>query len=254
MNYYEILGIKENATEEEIKEAYKKQIKKWHPDLNKDPEAINISMKINEAKDVLLDENKRRDYDYSLKEEKDRIYNKYSNNKSETTNDNKDINEYTEAYDETYTENKKEDKGLTKWEYLNEYLKYYNVNGFRKIIAVFFVLLESLICTILKFLIIGLALLCFYISDFIMMVYYYLYPIIVAYLILVVTIWVFKGNSYMFKNNMELITSSGIIIGTFLSSFLLIIAGNLLLSRKVFDFLYNKLDITLFKWSVGYKH
>lgn len=244
MNYYELLGIKENATEEEIKEAYKKQIKKWHPDINKDPEAINISMKINEAKDVLLDENKRKEYDYSLKEEKDRVYNKYSNNKSKTTNENT----------ETYADTKKEDKGLTKWEYLKEYLKYSKAGGFRKILAVFFVLLESLFCTILKFLIIGLALICFYISDFIMMVYYYLYPFIIGYLILVITIWVFKGNTFMFKENVKLVYSIFVILGTFLSSFLLIIAGNLLISKRVFNFLYNKLDVTLFKWAVGYKH
>ena len=66
MNFYEILGVKQNATEEEIKLAYKKQMKKWHPDINKDPNAINMSSKINEAKEVLLDSIKRRDYDEYL--------------------------------------------------------------------------------------------------------------------------------------------------------------------------------------------
>ena len=243
MNYYELLGIKENASTEEIKEAYKKQIKKWHPDVNKDPEAVNISMKINEAKEVLLDEDKRKEYDYRLKEEKDKVYNKYSNKKDESNTN----------YKKT-TETKKEKKGLTKWEYLKEYLKYSNVGGFRKIIAVFFVLLETLLCNILKFLIIGLALLCFYISDFIIMVYYYLYPIIIGYLVLVISIWVFKGNTYMFNKYMGYVISLGVILGTFISSFILIIMGNLLISRRVFDFIYNKLDVTLFKWSVGYKH
>ena len=249
MNYYELLGIKENASDDEIKEAYKKQIKKWHPDINKDPEAINISMKINEAKDILLDKDKRKEYDYTLKEEKDNIYNKYSNNNSNVHTKNE-----TEEEVHTSTVNEEKKKSLTKWQYLDEYLKYSNVGAFRKIIAVLFVLLESFVCTVLKYLIIALAILCFYISDFIMMVYYYCYPIFVGLLILVISIWVFKGNSYMLNNNMNLIISSGIIIGTFISSFLLIIIGNILLSQRVFNFLYNKLDISLFKLAVGYKN
>ena len=66
INYYELLGIKKDATEEEIKKAYRMQAKKWHPDLNKDKDAASISMKLNEAKEVLLDPLKRKDYDKYL--------------------------------------------------------------------------------------------------------------------------------------------------------------------------------------------
>ena len=38
-------------------------MKKWHPDINKDPNAVNISSRINEAKEILLDPIKRYDYD-----------------------------------------------------------------------------------------------------------------------------------------------------------------------------------------------
>ena len=62
MNYYELLGIDSNASADEIKRAYKTQMKKWHPDINKDEDAVSMSMKINEAKDVLLDEVKRQEY------------------------------------------------------------------------------------------------------------------------------------------------------------------------------------------------
>ena len=246
MNYYELLGIKVDASDDEIKDAYKREIKKWHPDINKDPEAVNISMKINEAKDILLDKEKRKEYDYSLKKEEEKVYNKYSNNNndySDTNNQDKEDNSTTED----------NDKMLTKWQYLDEYLKYSNVGGFRKILAVLFVLLETLVCTIIKYLIIALAILCFYISDFIMMVYYYCYPIFIGFTLFVISIWVFKGNSFMLNNNINLIISLGVIIGSFISSFLLILIGNLLLSQSVFNFLYNKLDITLFKWAVGYK-
>ena len=35
INYYELLGVKNNASKEEIRLKYKEQIKKWHPDINK---------------------------------------------------------------------------------------------------------------------------------------------------------------------------------------------------------------------------
>ena len=74
MNYYELLGVKNNASEEEIRTAYKKQMKKWHPDINKDPNSKNISIKINTAKETLLDPIKRKDYDEYLTKKTDETY------------------------------------------------------------------------------------------------------------------------------------------------------------------------------------
>ncbi len=63
-DYYEILGVSRNASREEIKRAYKRLAKKYHPDLNKgDPEAEQKFKEINEAAAVLGDEEKRRQYD-----------------------------------------------------------------------------------------------------------------------------------------------------------------------------------------------
>ncbi|HXK95458.1 MAG TPA: DnaJ domain-containing protein, partial [bacterium] len=62
-DYYEILGVKRDASEEEIKKAYRKLARKYHPDMNKDPEAENRFKEINEAHEVLSDPEKRKRYD-----------------------------------------------------------------------------------------------------------------------------------------------------------------------------------------------
>ena len=65
VNYYEILGIEEDADSESIKKAYKKLAKKFHPDLN--PDDIESSeerfKQINEAYEVLSEPSKRKLYD-----------------------------------------------------------------------------------------------------------------------------------------------------------------------------------------------
>ena len=66
----------------EIKSAYKVQMKKWHPDINKDPNAVNISSRINEAKEILLDPIKRYDYDEYLKKKVNETYNRYTQKKN----------------------------------------------------------------------------------------------------------------------------------------------------------------------------
>lgn len=64
IDYYEILGVNKNATEEEIKKAYRKLARKFHPDLNpNDKEANKKFQQINEANEVLGDPEKRKKYD-----------------------------------------------------------------------------------------------------------------------------------------------------------------------------------------------
>lgn len=62
-DYYEILGVKRDASESEIKSAYRKLARKYHPDVNKTKEAEGKFKDINEAYEVLGDKAKRQRYD-----------------------------------------------------------------------------------------------------------------------------------------------------------------------------------------------
>lgn len=112
IDYYELLGIKENATDQEIKIAYKQMVKKYHPDVNKTKEANKIIVSLNEAKEILLDNQKRKEYDLLLN--KIKHSKQTSKNRNETYSAN--TQEYRQKYSHTY---------ITKWQFLINYL----VNG-----------------------------------------------------------------------------------------------------------------------------
>lgn len=64
IDYYKVLGVDKNASQDEIKKAYRKLARKYHPDLNpNDKEAKKRFQEINEANEVLSNEENRKKYD-----------------------------------------------------------------------------------------------------------------------------------------------------------------------------------------------
>ena len=234
INYYDLLGINKNATNDEIKAAYRNLAKKWHPDLNKDPKAPEMAKKVNEAKEILLNEDKRKEYDIYLENYKNGIY----DNLNKKTNTN---------HSTSYNQNNYEEKTYTKWEYFIFYLKYYNVNIFRKIIGTIFVLIESLICTILQLINYALAYIIAYLG------YYIAYGLAILGMLLIVLVII----KPIFNFNLPPYTPFDYVFMIIISLISLIISISIkdipyLLVNKV-PILISKLNMYLFKISIGYK-
>lgn len=229
INYYELLGVKNNASKQEIRLKYKEQIKKWHPDINKNNEAIEVTKKLNEAKSVLLDDEKRKEYDI------------YLNNIS--------ANGYQNITEKVYNEQRSydEEKLYTKWEYFRDYIKYYNDSKVRKVFGIIFVLLESLFISILQLINIILA----YVISFMSGILKYLADGIFGLLIIFIIISSLLRSISLPNNFSEWLEVISVIILWFIFSIMPEVVINLLVIK--IPKLLSSLNIYLFKKSVGYK-
>ena len=93
--YYKILGISNNASPKEIKEGFYKLAKVFHPDVSKGSE--DKFKEINEAYEILSDENKKRTYDSTLKNSQNTSYNNSASSNKSSTNQN-----YQSSYNSRY--------------------------------------------------------------------------------------------------------------------------------------------------------
>lgn len=137
INFYELLGVSENSSKDEIKSAYRAMAKKYHPDINKSEEATKIIRSLNEAKEILLDDEKRKEYDIRLNS----INNskQFSKEKEETYN--YKANEYKETYSDVY---------VSRLEYLFNYLKNGIDKVYIKIIKLLLVIINYIFFFVLK--------------------------------------------------------------------------------------------------------
>jgi len=107
LDYYSILGINVDASNDEIRAAFKVQALKWHPDRNPEKDTTAIMQKINEAYLILKDSEARQRYNIEYWQFKNyKQQSTYSNSESKSSNDDSQFNQ---------TDYEIKDETLRKW-------------------------------------------------------------------------------------------------------------------------------------------
>ncbi|WP_209690715.1 DnaJ domain-containing protein [Methanomicrobium sp. W14] len=125
-DYYEILGIDDDADENEIKKAYRSLARAFHPDTSTHPNAKKMFILVNEAYETLSDSAKRSDYDRLLKESR-------SLSSNEPGPENQTENSYTKNDDRNCdTDEGDEFSKMADLEYYSDEPESYLVNGLKR--------------------------------------------------------------------------------------------------------------------------
>ena len=101
-DYYEVLGVSKNATDDEIKKAFRHLAMKYHPDVNKSPDAESKFKEINQAYSVLIDKDKRSLYDQFGHGAVDGTWGAGEGNSNYASNQN--TNSSYESYDDVFND------------------------------------------------------------------------------------------------------------------------------------------------------
>ena len=166
-----------DSTKQEIKTAYREMVKKYHPDVNKSEDSNKIIRSLNEAKEVLLDDEKRKEYDKLLNDIK---YSKqFSKEKDET------YTAKTEEYKENYSENY-----VTKWQFFINYISNGIDKVWLKILKVLLVIINFFFFCIVKLIT---FILIFLLSTFSGIIDYFSG---ILYLISIVALFALKNSEY----------------------------------------------------------
>jgi len=110
-NYYKILNIQKNASNDQIKEGHRKLVKFWHPDVNQSSNSHEKFIEINEAFEILKDKDKRIVYD--------RFYDEYFRSNASLEPNQK---AQGQSNNERYAEYRYETKTLDDFEYLQNWI------------------------------------------------------------------------------------------------------------------------------------
>lgn len=170
INYYDVLGVSASATTEEIKKAYREQIKIWHPDKNTSEKATQICSLLNEAKEVLLDPHKRAAFDRELKRQEEQSYQNFRNKAERKKQASSNQSSSTTQNSTTNNDNDLQARSFTKWDYLWIWVQLPSISLIRRIIGAIGVLLGSLVFLIIKlsiFIVVGISGLIYFISGLI---------------------------------------------------------------------------------------
>lgn len=134
MTYYEILGVDEQATQEQIKAAYRTLVKKYHPDVNHAPNAEAFFRLIQEAYQCLSNVTDRQKYDEWIKHSSSDSSNENFEYRENQKNNNDDFNGY-ESENDAFTEERYQ--YLKNW--YNTYVKFrfQQHNPFVKFLLIF---------------------------------------------------------------------------------------------------------------------
>ena len=103
-NYYEILGVDITATQEEIRKAYYKQARKYHPDNNPRQDTTNMMQQITLAYNTLSNEESKKQYDATLKRNSRTSFNNTTTNTNNSYSHTQNSEDFWRFFDEYFHE------------------------------------------------------------------------------------------------------------------------------------------------------